>query len=198
MAAVLAPLAPETVSEATLANDTARRKLEALRVMPVTPHNMELVGAILVDVKKQLKDLKARQDAITAPMRAAEKGVRDLFRPALNALAEAESILKEAIGKAQAAQHEANRQATAAAQIAISQGNALAAAQATQGLTHIAPPPGITTKDVLTFRIVDPNLVPRQLCVPSDQLIRAAIAAGFHEIPGVLIEKDTQVTVRTT
>lgn len=194
----IVPLAPETVSEATLANDTAKRTLESLRLLPVTANNMELVGAILIDIKKKFKDLKARQDAITAPMRAAEKGVRDLFRPALNHLAEAESILKQGIANAQATQHEANRQATLVAQTALSQGNALAAAQAAQGLSHIAPPAGVTTREVWTFRIVNAEAVPRQLCEPSEARIRAAIAAGYREIPGVVIELGTQVTVRTT
>ena len=195
--AAITPLAPETINEATLASDTARRTLDSLKVMPVTAQNMELVGRILIGIKTQLKDLKARQDAITAPMRAAEKSVRDLFRPALNSLAEAESILKRGIADAQAAQLAANRQVTVQAQEALARGSALGAAQAATQLTHIAPPTGITTREVWTFRVVQPELVPRELCVPDDTKIRAAVAMGYRDIPGVVVELDTQVSVRT-
>lgn len=190
-------VAPETASEATLAADTARRTLVQLKALPVTVANLELVGSILVDVKRQYKDLDARMKAITAPMRAAEKGVRELFRPALTALAEAESLLKKGIADAQAAQANANAAAMAQAQAALAVGDTRGAALAAHVLTPVQAVQGVTTREVWTFRVVDPESVPRELCTPDDAKIRAYIEAGARQIPGVLVELSTQVSVRT-
>ncbi len=190
------PLANDTIIEATQANDNARRDLEALKAMPITMANMALVGDILKKVKAQAKYLKSRQDAITRPLREAEKGIRDLFRPGLDALEEAERHLKAGIGVAERAHHEANRQAALEAQAALQQGSALAAAIASSNIAPAVPVQGITTREVMQFAVVDPNLVPRELCSPDEAKIRAAIALGVREIPGVQIAIGTQVTVR--
>lgn len=190
-------LAPDTIQEATQASDTARRDLAQLKAMPITMANMAVVGEILKQVKVQYKAVKDRQDAITQPMRAAEKGVRDLFRPALTALAEAETILKEGIGRAEREHHEANRVAALVTQAHLAQGNALAAAVASSAVAPTVAVDGISTREVLEFVVTDPNLVPRELCVPDDAKIRAAIAMGYREIPGVSITVGTRVTVRT-
>ena len=47
---------------------------------------------------------------------------------------------------------------------------------------------GIKTKTV--FTVVNPELVPRSLCEPSDKLIREAIANGLREIPGVEVREE--------
>ena len=47
---------------------------------------------------------------------------------------------------------------------------------------------GIKTKTV--FTVINPELVPRSLCEPSDKLIREAIANGLREIPGVEIREE--------
>lgn len=51
-----------------------------------------------------------------------------------------------------------------------------------------APKTGLKT--VTRFTITDPNLVPRELCVPSDQLIRQAYREGMKTIPGVAITQE--------
>ncbi len=47
---------------------------------------------------------------------------------------------------------------------------------------------GIKTKTV--FTVINPEIVPRSLCEPSDKLIREAIANGLREIPGVEIREE--------
>lgn len=63
---------------------------------------------------------------------------------------------------------------------------ALAAELAKKAAEAAKPKMGIKT--VTRFEIVDRDLVPRELCEPSDKLIRAFIKAGGHqEIPGVKV-----------
>lgn len=62
----------------------------------------------------------------------------------------------------------------------------IAQAEADQAAKAAAKPAvktGIRT--VTKFNILNPDEVPRSLCVPSDQLIREAIKNGLTEIPGV-------------
>lgn len=195
--AELLAVAPETANEASAAGTAAQRTLDQLRAMPVTQANMDLVGAILVDVKTKYKELDARLKSITAPMRAAEKSVRDLFRPALNALAEAEAVLKKGIADAQRAQWAQNQEMQQKAQAALAVGDARGAALAVHALEAVVSPAGVNVREVVAFRVIDPALVPRELCSPDDAKIKAAVAAGYREIPGVLIGLESVVSVRT-
>lgn len=190
-------VSPETQTEAVQAGDTAKRTLEQLRAMPVTMANIELVGTILVDVKKKYNELDGRMKTITKPMREAEKSVRDLFRPALSALAEAESMLKQKIADAQRAQWAANSMAQAQAQAALAQGDVRGAALAAHTLAPITTPQGVSVIDTWDYRIVDAQAVPRVYCSPDEGLIKAAIKAGIRDIPGVIISQGQQVRVRT-
>ena len=186
-------------TEATEARTSAERALLALRALEVTGDNMEVVGSILVDVKKRLKGLEERLKEITAPIRAAEKSARDLFRPAIAALEESEGILKRKIGDAQRAIVEANRRAMEQTQQALALGDSRGAALAASSLAPSAPPAGVATREVITFTITDPDAVPRYLCSPDERKIRAVITAcGTKEpISGVTFGTETQVSVRT-
>lgn len=50
--------------------------------------------------------------------------------------------------------------------------------------------PKTGVKIVKKFVIINPDLVPRNMCVPSDQLIRQQINSGATEIPGVTITEE--------
>lgn len=127
-----------TVQEAITAGSAAQRSLAQLLAMPITTANLPMVGLILQDVVTKRKELDARLKSITAPMRAAEKSVRDLFKPALNALAEAEAFLKQGIGNAQREQYAANAAAMQQAQVALQHGDARAAALAAHAIAPIS------------------------------------------------------------
>jgi len=53
-----------------------------------------------------------------------------------------------------------------------------------------------TIKKVWTFQVEDPALVPEQYKVVDERKIRAAVASGIREIPGVRIYLSPQVAVR--
>ncbi|GAI97783.1 unnamed protein product [marine sediment metagenome] len=53
-----------------------------------------------------------------------------------------------------------------------------------------------TVKKVWTFQVEDSALVPEQYKVVDERKIRAAVASGIREIPGVKIFLSPQVAVR--
>lgn len=193
-------LAPEAAAGAASATAEAQRVLTSLRALTVTPENRELVASILTDVKKRHSALEAELKKITKPMRDAEKAARDLFRPALTALAEAEALLKKGLADEVRATFEANRTAMLAAQAALSTGDGRGAALAAQSIASTAAPAGVSYREVLRFDITDPDAVPRELCSPDETKIRAFIAAygDARTIPGVSIVRATQVAARST
>ena len=48
-------------------------------------------------------------------------------------------------------------------------------------------------RKVMSFDVVDPNLVPRNYCSPDDKKIRAALKLGITEIPGLKIYETARV-----
>ena len=187
----------DATSEAIQAREEAQEALVQLKTLEVNGTNMEAVGGILIEVKSRAKALEARLREITEPMRKAEKSVRDLFRPALDALTAAEALLKQKIGDAQKEQVRVNAAAMQAAHVALERGDSRGAALAAQVIAPTAPPAGVTTRAVWTFQVSDADLVPRTFCSPDDRKIRAAVAAGSRSIPGVTIIEETQVIART-
>jgi hypothetical protein len=183
-------------TEAMQAREEAQQALVQLQALEVSSANMEAVGVVLLEVKSRSKALESRLREITEPMRKAEKSVRDLFRPALDALFQAEALLKQRIAGAQRVQEQINRSAMLAAQASLEQGDSRGAALAAQVIAPTAPPQGVTTRAVWKFRVTNPDAVPRTLCSPDDAKIRAAVGAGTRSIPGVEIYEDTQVIAR--
>jgi hypothetical protein len=163
-----------------------------------TQEEIDFAGTLLVDVKTRWKRLEERRKEITAPMNEALRSANDLFRPALAALADAEGLLKKKIADAQMEIQRKNREAMEAAQRALTAGDVRGAAEAAQALvpTMLAPT-GVTVREVWEFRVVDAALVPRAYMKVDEAAIRAAVAAGVREIPGVVIEKGQQVIART-
>lgn len=162
-----------------------------------TQEDIDIAGAFLVEVKTAWKRLEERRQEITAPLNEGLRSANDLFRPALTALAEAERLLKRKIADAQTEIQRRNREAMEAAQKALSSGDVRGAAEAAQALAPLVAPTGVTVREVWEFRVVDAALVPRQYLMVNEPAIRAAVAAGVREIPGVVIEKGQQVIART-
>ena len=46
------------------------------------------------------------------------------------------------------------------------------------------------------YEIIDPDLVPRELCEPSPAKLRTAVNSGIREIPGVRIYEEYGVSYR--
>lgn len=196
-----APMPDITIdeNEALQARTGAQRTLASLKDLELSPETMAMAGEILVEIKRKRVDLEARLKEITAPLRAAEASARDLFRPAISAYEEAESLLKSKVAQAQKRQAEINRAAMEATQKALQANDTRGAALAAAVIAPTAPPPNVGTRDVWKFLVENPDLVPRQFCSPDNAKIRAHVAAygDKQPIPGVNVFADVQVSVRT-
>jgi hypothetical protein len=188
------PIAEPQINEAEEAT-MALAARDSLRTLAITtPAQIAVAGEILVDVKGRLKALEERLAEITKPLNAGIKSARDLFRPAMEAYAEAEAILKKKIGDAERAIQEANRAAQREAQERLAQGQVREAALAVNTIVETPKVEGVRTQEVLTYEVTDVSLVPRELMVVDDKKVRAHIAIhGESPIPGIAIKKETRV-----
>lgn len=170
------------------------------QAIEVAPANMEQVGSILTDIKGRVNVVEAEQKKMTAPVRAAEKAIRDFFRPALTDYQQAERILKEKISLAVRAQTQANDNAMRQAQVALEAGKPREAALAANVIESTAVPANISVRPRLRFEIVNPDIVPRELCSPDDAKVAAWVKAHGEShpeaCPGVRVWMDNQVSVR--
>jgi len=194
---VPADVGPEAQGETTRAQQ-AVAMVASIRVQ--TTEDIAAVSPLLQQIKGEIKRLEERKKAITKPLNDALKAVRDLFRPAEDALGQAEGHLKTEIGRAQLAIHEANRRAMEATQAALAQNDVRGAALASGSIQATEAPAGISYREVLEFRIVDAAALPRGFLMPDERRIRAYITehGAKASIPGVVIEKRLSIAARST
>ena len=74
-----------------------------------TIEDCEFAADVLTNMRKSCKALEDRRKEITAPMDAAKRSVMDLFKPASEALAKVEKILKPRIAEFHRKEQEAQR-----------------------------------------------------------------------------------------
>ena len=154
---------------------------------------------LLIGARAAEKRAKATQAELLEPIRESEKKVRALFKPYLEKLSICIGRLNTALDayhaqEAKAAQEEQNR-------IMAEQAHKVAEARETgevvelPTVTILAGPAktsrpdmgAVTYRDDYDIQIVQPDLVPRDLCDPSMTKIRKRVQSGVKDIPGVLI-----------
>lgn len=184
--------------EADLRKNESLVLRDQLRTMPVTMENLDAVAQILAQVKQRRDALETHLKSITKPMRDAEKRIRDLFRPAIGALLEAENDLKVRIQTTRNAQFAVNQKAMAEAQAKLAQGDARGSALAAHVIASTALPTGLSERKRWTYRIVDDAQVPRELCSPDPAKIAAYVKAheNRHAVPGVEIFEESILASR--
>lgn len=170
--------------------DEALAKLRDLVI--TTDAALTWAGDTLKHAKTRAKELDAKRLEVTRPIMTAKAAIDGLFNPLIERYEEAERILKAKI----AARFQAIETERRALMVAS------AAEHAAGGTpTAIIPEPaavqGVSVRKVLDFEIVNPALVPRDLCSPDVAKVRAAIKLGEHEIPGVRVFERDQVAART-
>lgn len=190
----------QQVEEETRAEAVAARGiLEELRALHVeSAEEIVVAGELLRDVKGEYKRLDERLKTVTRPLNDALKAARDLFRPALVALEEAEVMLKSKIGQAQLSLAESNRRAQEATQAALAGGDVRAAAEASARIATLEAPSGLSYREAWTYRIVDESKLPREFLSPDPKKIAAHVKVHGDKspIPGVEIVRDVQVIAR--
>lgn len=145
---------------------------------------LDLAGELLKQVKGKMKHLEVERKKITKPLLDAKKAVDDLFRPATDAAALVEDILKKAI----ASYVDGQRQAKVAALQAGDHAGALAT-------TEPELPTGVSTRTVWKWRIVDANLVPREYWAIDESRVQAHVSTykGQSQIPGIEVFPETGI-----
>jgi len=161
---------------------------------------------LLILGRRAQKEVEATLKEYTDPIRAAEKAVRDRFKPYQNLLelvcgrmAQADSAYRQKKTKAiEEARIEAMK--AQAAQITEAKDTGEVVDLPTEVIKPIektshANVGTVTYRKDFDIQVVNPDLVPRDLCVPDMVKIRARVKSGVLEIPGCLItQKEIQIT----
>lgn len=180
----------------------AGKELELLRKARVEPLNREVrnVNALFSAISGALDDLRAKGERHIIAWNRREKARVEREQAEARRLQE-EAARKEgeALLRAEAARSEVERQeALAAAESASREGTSaewLSPAPAPRA--YKSQEATSFTTERWTFEIVVPSEVPRAYCVPDVKAIRAAVASGIREMPGVHIYQQEGLTVRS-
>lgn len=159
-----------------------------------------LATDLVKDVKRRHKALEKARKEITGPMNQALRAVNKLFRVPRERLEEAEKILKTKIASYVEFCEEANRLVV---EDAANAETVEEAAAALAKVEDVSAPEGTSIRYRYVCTVTDPEKVPAHLCSPDLKKIQAwakgrTDAEGVPlPIPGVRIEKDRIVSVRT-
>ncbi len=165
-----------------------------------TDEQQEEVAVILRDVKDRYRVLEEKRKEITVPLNAALRAVNNLFRPPREKFEALEHLLKGKITEYLARKAQENVAALQAAAVAKTSEEAT---EALATIAPVAPPQGVSVRQVWKFEVTDPDLVPRHLCSPdmkkiSDELGKKADKYGQPDlIPGVRVYQEAVVAARS-
>lgn len=209
---------PQAAKLELLAGEVADIMRISADVRLVSPAGVHILNNLLGRAAKATKELDALRRSRVDPLNAEVGHVNGLFRPITVALVDLTTKGKQAIASWQRAERareqrereEANRRLEEAAvreAMAIDEAAARAAreeigailiegvAQAPKGYRSDEATTSVKARWV--FEVVKPEMLPREYLEPAVAKIRAAVAAGVREIPGVDIREEDQVIVRS-
>lgn len=193
------PALEEKVSEREA---KARAALASIAAWEIdTQDAMELAGKIEAQAVAERKELEAQLKEITGPMRAAEKKVRDLFRPAIGYYEQIEEALKGKVRHFRLAAAAAQDAALKA--IAESGGKADASTLAiAHGAEVLALPSNLREKVYHTWKCINFEEVPAayKRYVLDEAMISAVVNRdGMQaQIPGVVVERQVDIHNKAT
>jgi len=180
--------------------------VEAVEI--TTPEQQKNCEDLLIIGRRSWKTADDKRKELIAPIREAEKQINNLFKPYL-------SRLELGLTKIDLALKNWNAKQKREAEALMIEQMKINAAQINESLQTgevfqpeeivIRPVPKtsyahvgtVTYKEDWEFTVVDPDLVPRNLCKPDEVKIRAMVKAGAREIAGVLITPRVITTART-
>jgi len=142
------------------------------------------------------KEMDSRRRFFTDPLNQQVKSINDLFRDYSEPLVEADKTVRSKVLAYQAEE---------AKKAAEQQQKAYEEARATEGFVPImgeepektvrASAGSASTRQVWTFKIVDPSLVPDEYKLIDEKKIAAVVKAGIRQIPGVEIYSTSSLVV---
>jgi hypothetical protein len=161
-----------------------------------TQEDMSEAGELKRELYTKRKALEERLKEITAPMRAAEKSVRDLFRPAISMLEKGEAVVTEALRQYELARMLERREALA--EIEASGGRADAATLAiAHGVGTLELASEVASRRVFRAVLKDASLVEEKyiIRVIDHAKVQRDVtdAMGQITIPGFEIVEDIQI-----
>lgn len=158
----------------------------------------EGLSTCAVEIKVRLKEVEAKRTAITGPLNAAKRAVDELFRPTLQRLKSAEQIVKERLAQIAYAREETNRALLLAASNSAKAGEVQQATAAIQAIEVQEKHEGIQIRETWDFEVMDGSLVPKTFLAIDASKVKAAIASGVRDIPGLKIYKRKSIAIRTS
>ena len=180
--------------------------VEAVEI--TTPEQQKNCEDLLIIGRRSWKTADDKRKELIAPIREAEKQINNLFKPYL-------SRLELGLTKIDLALKNWNAKQKREAEALMIEQMKINAAQINEALqtgevfqpeeivirpvakTSYAHVGTVTYKEDWEFTVVDPDLVPRNLCKPDEVKIRAMVKTGAREIAGVLITPRVITTART-
>lgn len=137
----------------------AKAILDKVSQVPVaTQQQREKAAAILVQIKREIKEVEAQRDEVAKPAYEAYKKMRLKAKPILDPLERAEILLKERIASGAEEEERVTSEALAAAMAAgASQGEIVAIVAAAPDKLE-----GVSIRKSQAYRILDEALVPRE------------------------------------
>jgi dGTP triphosphohydrolase len=157
---------------------------------------------MLIHARQSLRDVEAKRKELLEPVNETRDRINALFKPLSDRLNMGIFVVNGALQAyhlKQAKEAEELRNVALAEQVAK-----MTEARETGEVVEVTPtadipdaPPktshahlgAVTYREDFEVSIVDPLLVPRELCDPNLSRIRARVKSGVMEIPGVLITK---------
>lgn len=186
-----------------LERDQVQTALVELRALPVRDQaTLTQVNQWLVEGKTRAKEIKALEDSVNKPLNEALKANRAIYKPVLDLYAALEQTLKAKVAEGHAfIAAEQARQLKEAAKAYQSAPSEQARAEATTALMSVPEAPehqGTSIRKTWKYEVLDIKALPDQYVtrVENSLAIRAAIASGARDIPGLRIYEDQIVSVR--
>lgn len=166
---------PRAIELANMGQQT-RALIAAVTAYPLTSEaDVARMSAGAAEFGAKWKDLDDERKSLTRPIRDDEATVNEAYRPALAALKDMTDAIKARII---AYQTDVRRQQAA---LQLEASKAFQAGQPDRGiavLTQVpvaAETPGLSVSDHWVAEVVDASAVPRELCVPSQELLDAVL-----------------------
>ena len=156
---------------------------------------------LLISARFAIKQAEEKRKSLTRPLDESKKRIMNLFQPYFDRLNIGVTLLTRVLQQYHALKVEAaeaarlTQLAQQAARIAAAKVTGEVIEPLSQAITKAIPKSSRSNLGMVTYRedynieIVNPNLVPRDLCEPSMIKIRARVKSGITDIPGVLVSK---------
>jgi hypothetical protein len=204
---------PVPAADPELSESAKRLLRQAQSIVVTTADEYEAAAAVMLTLSEREDEFEAKKKTVWDPLAKLTKACQALFNPPLKVLKQAKDIVKEKMGAYAleqrniqlAAQQRANQEAEdarekllAKADKAADAGNderALvlhARAQSVQAPTIQSETPkvaGVQLREHWLFEVTDPDEVPREYLMVSEQLVRIEVdrCKSATKIPGVHI-----------